>query len=226
MENSNFSAIIANRSSENRNHLDFYPTPPSATIALINFLREENLYHHHHNVWEPACGTGDMSSVIRRMGNDVIETDIQMGYDYLTCHIPSGDKIDWVITNPPFKLAKEFILRSAEHNLNFAFLLKSQYWHSASRMSLFKRCKPTFILPLTWRIDFKYKERGQGAEAKGSPTMDHIWAVWKRKWCDPDIIHPTVTIFKPLEKPIKNDYKWYLENLSNQSVHDSIGNCK
>lgn len=215
--NSNFSAILANRSSENRDHLDFYPTPPSATIALIDFLVKENILHTYHKIWEPACGTGDMSRVLKMFSKDVIETDIQTGYDYLENPIPTRDKIDWVITNPPFKLAKEFILKSVDHSVNFAFLLKSQYWHSANRLPLFRQYKPSFILPLTWRIDFKYKERGQGLEAKGSPTMDHIWVVWKRKWCQPDVTYPTDTIFQPLEKPIKNDYEWYLNSLNGEN---------
>ncbi len=222
----NFSAILANRSSENRDHLDFYPTPPSATIGLMDFLTRDGSLSKHHTIWEPACGIGDMSSVMKKLGNDVIESDIQTGTDYLTCPVPTRDKIDWIITNPPFKLAKEFILRSVEHRVNFAFLLKSQYWHTASRLSLFRQYKPSYILPLAWRIDFKYKERGQGLEAKGSPTMEHIWVVWKRRWCDPDVMYPTDTIYQPLEKPIRNDYEWYLNNLCSQPLHDSISNSK
>jgi hypothetical protein len=200
-----FSAILANRSSEDRNHLDFYPTPPSATIALMRFLEGRNLVNQNHKIWEPACGSGDMTLVLRKLEYDVTGTDIETGHDYLVTDI--SEHVNWVITNPPFSLASQFIRRSLENGVSFAFLLKSQYWHSANRLGLFMESKPSFVLPLTWRIDFKYKERGQGTESKGSPTMDHIWVVWLAG--KPNYVE---TIYQPLEKPIRNDYEWYLSN--------------
>jgi hypothetical protein len=50
-------------------------------------------------------------------------------------------------------------------------LLKSQYWHAAKRHQLFNTHTPAYILPLTWRPDFMFGERG------GAPTMDVLWTV-------------------------------------------------
>lgn len=95
---------------------------------------------------------------------------------------------DWIITNPPFCFAKEFIERSVAKNKPFALLLKSQYWHSAKRHKIFTQYQPTFVLPLTWRPDFT----GEGAS-----LLDMIWCIW--------IGSSPVTYYLPLQKP-KGDY--------------------
>ena len=54
---------------------DFYPTHPTITQMLLD--REEL----DGNIWEPACGRGDMSQVFIDRGYDVLSTDlIDRGY--------------------------------------------------------------------------------------------------------------------------------------------------
>lgn len=51
---------LANGSTENkRRELDFYPTPPDVTHALMRFLDLEQC-----TIWEPACGDGAMAYVL------------------------------------------------------------------------------------------------------------------------------------------------------------------
>lgn len=61
---------------EKRRELDFYPTPKNVTIALMNFLKENDILSPDQKVWEPACGNGAMSKVIETYGNTVISSDI------------------------------------------------------------------------------------------------------------------------------------------------------
>lgn len=49
---------------------------------------------------------------------------------------------------------------------------------------------PSYILPLTWRPDFLFKERGNG-----SPLMDVMWCVWCGEICEK-------TIYVPLTRPM------------------------
>lgn len=168
----------------NRKKNDFYPTPPECTVALLDFLKGRFLLRGSDTIWEPACGDNAMVNVMRQKGYSVIATDIIHGQDYLTWTQPHS--YDWIITNPPFCLAQEFIAKSIGKNKPFALLLKSQYWHSARRYSLFKDCQPTFVLPLLWRPDF---------EGKGASTLDMIWCVW--------IGRSQITYYIPLEKPTK-----------------------
>lgn len=181
------SRIAGGNTAYERKRSDFYPTPPDATEALLRHLNlpRETV------IWEPACGEGYMSSVFNRLGYSSVSTDLndygfgESGIDFLNAELRP---CDWIITNPPFKLAEQFIRRCAYHGKPFALLLKSQYWHSKSRYPLFKEITPSEILPLTWRPDFLFKTRGSG-----SPLMDCIWCVWKGSGQQ--------TAYFPLKKP-------------------------
>lgn len=166
----------------NRRKNDFYPTPPECTIALLSFLENRFLIRPGVKIWEPACGDNAMVNVMKERGYNVIGTDIIYGKDYLTTDIE--DAPDWIITNPPFSIAQEFIVRSISHNRPFALLLKSQYWHSSKRLKIFSQHRPAFVLPLTWRPDFT---------GEGSSLLDMMWVVW--------IGEAPVTYYIPLSKP-------------------------
>lgn len=160
------SRICGGNTAYKRNASDFYPTPPEATQALLDFLEIPKSK----TIWEPACGEGHMVDVFKENGYTVYATDLQSGTDFLRTE---SNNADWIITNPPFSLSEQFIQKCSEYRVPFALLLKSQYWHAAKRASLFERIRPTYVLPLTWRPDFLFKTRGSG-----SPLMDVIWCVW------------------------------------------------
>ena len=69
-----------------RREMDFYPTPPEVTVALVRFLRERYLMTDADTVWEPACGDGAMVRALRSEGLTVTASDIQNG---LTFSIPT-----------------------------------------------------------------------------------------------------------------------------------------
>jgi len=163
---------------DKRRSLDFYPTPPEVTIALMDFLKLKPCI-----IWECACGDGAMAKVLREYGHTVIETDIKTGTDYLK----TEGKADAIITNPPFNLSAEFIEKALNEADIVAMVLKSQYWHAKKRFDLFTKNPPAYILPLTWRPDFMNGERG------GSPTMEVHWTVWIKGNTDCKYI--------PLQKP-------------------------
>ena len=182
------SRICGGNTAYKRNASDFYPTPPEATQALLDFLEipQGSL------VWEPACGDGHMVEVMRKNSLNVVATDIQTGTDFLTADLPEG--VQWIITNPPFFLAEQFIKKSAENGVPFAMLLKSQYWHAAKRVALFSDIRPAYVLPLTWRPDFLFEARG------GSPLMEVHWCVWTQG--------SSKTEYIPLIKPRGGAHKW------------------
>jgi hypothetical protein len=175
------SRVLANASAKDRPATDFYATPEAVTHAL---MRELDLPFHT-SIWEPACGDGRMVNVLHEYSSNVIATDISSGHDFLNSNI----QVDWIITNPPFILSHKFIEHAYELGVEgFAFLLKSQYWHSAKRESLFRSTCPYAFYPLTWRADFLFGAKG------GGPTMDVAWVVWK-------IWNKSPCIFKPLIRP-------------------------
>lgn len=160
---------------------DFYPTPKECTYALMDYLELPRDVR----IWEPAAGDGAIINALSDRGyNNVFGTDIQHGVDFLTEKIGG---VDWIITNPPFFLAEKFIRHAHELGVPFAFLLKSQYWHSAKRQKLFNEIRPACVLPLTWRPDFT---------GQGNSLMDMCWNVWDPWW-----YRTVITVYRPLEKP-------------------------
>lgn len=191
MDSLQASRISGGNSARGRRRSDFYPTPPDVTVALMRFLNLPRTT----SVWEPATGEGDMAGVLQTYFETVYATDILDGTDFLKSSI---DAADWIITNPPFSLAEDFIRRAAEIQKPFAMLLKSQYWHAAKRAALFEEIPPSYILPLTWRPDFFFKERENGNS--GSPLMDVMWCVWLTPW-----MRNVQTIYRPLPRPPREE---------------------
>ncbi len=185
-ENNNLigSRIAGGNTAYKRNQSDFYPTPRECTVALMDFLDLPDGVR----IWEPACGEGHIVNVLIERGHDVIATDILYGVDFL--NTTDADGAEWIITNPPFSLAEQFIRKCWDYKIPFALLLKSQFWNAKRRYGLFRDCPPSWVLPLTWRPDFLFKTRGSG-----SPLMDVNWVVWM----DFNQSHPTW--YAPLEKP-------------------------
>lgn len=188
MNSQQASRINGGNTAYERKEGDFYPTPPDTTQALLNFLNISKTQ----KIWECACGEGHMSQAIENNGYIVESTDLMEqcygsgGIDFLQTSECIGD---WIITNPPFKLAESFIRKAFAYGVPFAMLLKSQYWHSKGRYSLFNTIKPSYILPLTWRPDFLFKTRGSG-----SPLMDCMWCVWDN--------NNQITQYIPLQRPL------------------------
>lgn len=157
-----------------RHESDFYQTPAEVTRALLKHLPSWRK----RNTWEPACGDGAISAVLAGYGAAVTNTDIRLTFapgmqviDFLQCGLPIGT--ERIVTNPPFNVAAEFIEHASRLGVPFAFLLKTQFFHAASRQSLFTLTGPMAVLPLTWRPSMA-PDRGN------SPTMEFSWFVWDR----------------------------------------------
>jgi hypothetical protein len=164
--------MISNRRKNFDTDEDFYPTPKWATISLMNnetFLGK---------VWEPACGMGHMSEVIKKY-NECYSSDlIDRGYgevvDFLSPSLST--KYDNIITNPPYNLALEFIERSAKlSNKKYAFLLRIAFLESKKRYDkLYSINPPSTIWMFSNRITFY----PYGKEEKSSGTTAYAWFVW------------------------------------------------
>src|SRR5690242_17738580 len=90
---------------------DLYETPEVAVWALLG------VEHIPSCVWEPACGPGAIVRVLRKAGHRVHATDLvdyaspdqdASGWDFLSEQACPPD-VEAIVTNPPFKLAGEFV---------------------------------------------------------------------------------------------------------------------
>ncbi len=161
--------MLGGNPSTGREDRDCYNTPENVTKALLSFLSLNKGM----KIWEPAAGIGKLSNVLEAAGHTVICSDIHnygLGHKVENFYKFVVPQASIMITNPPYMLAEMFIKKSIELKLKtFCLLLKSTYWHARSRMDLFNGYSPSYILPLTWRPDFK---------DLGAPTMDFSWNVW------------------------------------------------
>ena len=121
-----------------RKKSDFYETPYSIGADIVNSLGLD--WENIHSVLEPACGSGAIVSAIintiKQYDIDIVATDIRhenetARRDFLVHHF---FKSDLIVTNPPFSLADDFIIRAKQlSNKYIALLLPLSYLHGKSR---------------------------------------------------------------------------------------------
>jgi len=151
---------------------DFFPTPAWATHALIDNEEFKG------DIWEPACGDGAMSEVLKETGNPVYSSDLydrnygESGYDFML----TDRKATNIITNPPYNSAEGFVqsgLQKSTHK--FALLLRLAFLEGINRnRTLFSITPPSRVWIFSERITFY----PAGAIKKGSGTTAYAWFVW------------------------------------------------
>lgn len=174
-------AVMAQRH-EPKDSPDDFPTPPWATRALLkHVIRDPELSKL--TCLEPACGRGYMSRPLMEQFGHVDSADlIDYGYgevkDFLNYPYLAGSH-DWVITNPPFKLAQEFIERALiVAKCGVAILARTVFLESIGRYEgLFKKNPPTFFAQYTERVPM-IKGR---VDRKASTATGYAWFVWNKK---------------------------------------------
>jgi hypothetical protein len=108
-----------------RKKSDFYETPYSITEQFLDV----GLLHTHASTLEPACGRGAIVKVLKDKGIINIHS-----YDKEVDFLTEKQCYEQIITNPPFSLADDFILKAKNVALSrFSFLLPLSYLHGKSR---------------------------------------------------------------------------------------------
>lgn len=153
---------------------DYFGTPPWATRALMERLKIPRSS----TVWDPACGRGFMARPLTEYSRSVISSDLfDYGFgevkDFLSSEA-DGIDCDWVITNPPFNLAADFILKALYRaRFGVAVLVRTAFVESRGRYeSLFRDHPPTLRLQFVDRVVMH----------KGDPPNPDISVqVWDKK---------------------------------------------
>lgn len=165
--------------------LDYYPTPPRATEILCDVLEEDitDMPLEELTCLEPAAGGGHMFDVLSRrfgavVGRDIVDPEDRGwgGYDYMVN--PGSDMYDWVITNPPFKLAEQFVaqmLCQARHGV--AVLARLAFLEGQRRYKkLFRRFPPSDVYVFTERLQMVPGRLP--VKSDGSSAAAYAWFVW------------------------------------------------
>lgn len=167
----------SSHASEQRQREDFYATDPQAIEMLLK-LETFN------NVWEPACGMGHISEVLKKHGIHGKSTDlINRGYgtiqDFLCIEVQSWDGD--IITNPPFRAASEFVeqsLRIVKPGAKVAMFLRIQFLEGKYRKQLFRNNPPKTIYISSSRINCA--KNGDFEKYKVNSAICFCWFVWQK----------------------------------------------
>lgn len=200
-------AVMAQRF-EAADSLDNFPTPKWATRALMEEVLRAGPDFRKLTCWEPACGQGFMGTVLEEYFGEVRSSDIHdygrgEVHDYLASGLfGSGEAepfYDWVITNPPFRLAEEFILQSLGRvRGGVAMLVRTVFLESVGRYErLFKPHPPTYCAQFTERVPMV---KGR-VDPKASTATGYCWIVWQKPLAGSSRLRWIPPCRKRLERP-------------------------
>lgn len=168
---------------------DDFPTPPWATRALLEHVISKSDLRSQ-TCLEPAAGRGYMARPLSEYFASVDAADAYAyGYapirDFLQYPYEAGSH-DWVITNPPFRLAEEFVQRAlVVARIGVAILARTVFLESVGRYEgIFKRHPPTKFAQFTERVPMV---KGR-LDAKASTATGYAWFVWEKPASNPQLM--------------------------------------
>lgn len=201
----NRSSAVMQQRIEAQDSLDDFPTPPWATRALLAHVLA-GVPVPMQSVWEPCCNRGYMARPLREAFGYVLATDVfdydwpgmASQADFLFAGTASDLPIDWVVMNPPFKLAEQFIdkARNVAH-IGVAALVRTSFLEGIGRYQrLFKDTPPTIVAQFAERVPMV---KGR-VDPAASTATSYCWLVWA-----PTLIRRPMTWIPPcrsqLERP-------------------------
>ena len=166
---------------------DFYQTPYSMTKQFLRFILMNGFYNYFGKTLEPSCGKGAIVKVLNDLpsshGCRLTSYDLEEGRDFLK----ETKTFDTLITNPPYSLANEFILKAKELKIpNIFLLLPLNYLQGQKRYTeqIFHGLKGIYIFTRMPMLSEEIREDGKyetGMQA-------YAWYGWEREYIeDPKI---------------------------------------
>lgn len=142
---------------------DFYPTPTYTVRSLLDHMDLTKV----NSFLEPCRGE---DSIFKQVNvKEKYWAELSLGVDYLTTVF---NKVDLIITNPPFTLAKEFLKKSLAESDCVCYLLRINYLGSKIRKPFWKEIgTPNKLLVLSKRPSF----------IKGkTDATEYAWFCWDK----------------------------------------------
>ena len=166
-----------------RDHVDdLYDTSPVAVRALMKVERLPLV------IWEPCCGTGNIVEELRHAGHQVIATDLNARgcpdssiRDFLA---PAPrHRCDAIVTNPPFRLAEQFICTGLERAPLVIVLLRLAFLESTRRSYLLDEGCLARVHVFANRLPMMHRDGWNGRRA--SSAIAFAWFVFDRGYNGP-----------------------------------------
>jgi len=168
---------------------DLYETPEVAVHAL---RKCEDLPQ---NIWEPACGPGKIVKVLRENNHTVYATDLvdygcpdsEARIDFLMTPLPQRP-IEAIVTNPPFKLAQQFVQHALDLGVpKVIMLLRLAFLESERRTNILEASGLVRVHVFRRRLPMMHRAGWEGRKANSG--MAFAWFVWDRVEIGPTELH-------------------------------------
>jgi hypothetical protein len=135
--------------------LDWFATPPFASRAGAETVLAIDEDAQKGVIWEPACGDGIMANCLGEYFPQLRASDIepqgqQERHDFLAT--PPAPQCRWVVTNPPFGVAADFVRRGLDvAEMGVALLCRLAFLESVDRWAL-HHAHLTVLAPFSERV--------------------------------------------------------------------------
>ncbi len=162
---------------------DDFPTPPWAGRALIEHILNDRGSLANKTCLEPACGAGYLARALGEYFGAITCSD---AYDYGFGEVRDFlgepfevNSVDWVITNPPFRLSEQFVHRSLKiAREGVAILARTVFIESVGRYhNLFQQNPPTKFAQFTERVPMV---KGR-VDRKATTATGYAWLIWEKE---------------------------------------------
>lgn len=162
--------------------LDYFPTPPWATRALFKYV----LFKQYNDTplsemsaLEPACGAGHTAEVLKKHFRAVIASDIaDYGYPCIKAdYLEHPFSTHWMITNPPFNRAEEFVLKGLqESTVGVALFARLAFLETKGRFNnIYSHSPPSKVAVFSERVPLV---KGK-LDPSASSSAAYCWLVWE-----------------------------------------------
>lgn len=172
--------------------LDYFPTPPWATRAVLHELIIPTFSMKWFQLsdliaLDPCAGGGHMAAPLREVFEQVEISDVFdwginppiRDFTFETIDTLAADgraRPDWIFCNPPFKIAQVFLDRAlAIASMGCAFFVRTGWLSGQERYDLvYGPNPPTFVVHFAERVSLI--EKAWDPECRGA--TDYVWLIW------------------------------------------------
>ncbi len=204
------STAVMQRRVEPKDSLDDFPSPPWATRALMEHVifKDEFLSKiPRRSVLEPTCGRGHMASTLEEYFGEVVASDVHdYGYskmnfctDFRKLRWPGAD---WIVMNPPFRLAEEFVHHALFHAMEgVAVFERLSFLEGQGRYNhIFREIPPTTVAVFSQRVALVSGR----IDKKAQSATSYAWFVWGEQ---SGIVRPQTNVvwIPPCRKELEKD---------------------
>lgn len=164
---------------DDRDINDLYDTP---TFVVEELLKREVFIG---NIWEPACGHGNISNTLKQfLKNNIIYSDLNnygLGNESIDFLKYDGVPQDNIITNPPYSLALDFVLQAKNYSkCKIAMLLRTLFLEGKNRYYMFndREFPLKSVYQFSRRVNMTHTEQ----HGKRNGIIAFAWFVWDKEY--------------------------------------------